>query len=290
MRTDGSRSYGESAGVMLARALADAGRYVFTVDDAVAAAPPGTSRARVCRLLKALSDAGWLLRLRRGLYAGTGRLPGGIDLPPFVVATALVTPSAISHWSALAHHGFTDQVPVIVTASTPRKVVTPGMRHGAQAAERCTWTAADISIRYITIVEERYRLGLESVWLDEHFRVRMTDRERTVLDLFAMPRVFGGVATGLNVLEHAADDLDVGRLVGYGVRYGVVAVAKRLGWALTATGVAEGDLAPLLAMPASSAVPLDPGMPRRGRHDRHWMVIENLGGAPASRADDEVRD
>jgi len=290
MHTDGARSYGEPAGVMLARALADAGRYVFTIDDAAAAAPPGTSRAHVRKLLKALSDAGWLVRLRRGLYAGTGGLPGGVDLPPLVVATALVTPSAISHWSALAHHGLTDQVPVVVTASTPRKVVTPGMRHRAQAAERSTWTAADIRIRYITIVEERYRLGLESVWLDERFRVPMTDRERTVLDLFAMPRIFGGVATGLRVLERAADGLDVERLVGYGVRYGVVAVAKRLGWALAATGVDEGALAPLLALPASSAVPLDPGRPRRGRHDRRWTVIENLGGEPAGRADDEARD
>lgn len=35
---------------------------------------------------------------------------------------ALVEPMAISHWSALAHHGLTTQIPPMVQASTPRTI------------------------------------------------------------------------------------------------------------------------------------------------------------------------
>jgi hypothetical protein len=52
------------------------------------------------------------------------------QLLPFAVTAALVQPCAISHWSALEHHGFTTQIPMAVQASTPRKVVTPEMRKG----------------------------------------------------------------------------------------------------------------------------------------------------------------
>ncbi len=44
------------------------------------------------------------------------------------IATSLVSPSAIAHFSALAHHGLTDQIPQVISAITTRKVVVPSMR------------------------------------------------------------------------------------------------------------------------------------------------------------------
>jgi len=52
------------------------------------------------------------------------------EIHPFAVAAALVQPPAISHWSALAHHGLTTQMPKMVQVSIPGKVVTPELRHG----------------------------------------------------------------------------------------------------------------------------------------------------------------
>ena len=52
------------------------------------------------------------------------------EIHPFAVAAALVRPSAISHWSALDHHGLTTQMPKMVQVSIPGKVVTPEMRRG----------------------------------------------------------------------------------------------------------------------------------------------------------------
>ncbi len=121
--------YGNTKGLRLLQELANQGLFIFTVVDARATAVGlGISDNYLSQVLSHLSHAGWIIRLRRGLYAGTGSLPGGVQVHPFAVATRLVEPSAISHWSAMSYHGFTDQIPHIVTAFTPQKVVTPTMR------------------------------------------------------------------------------------------------------------------------------------------------------------------
>jgi predicted transcriptional regulator of viral defense system len=274
--------YGRTAGVDLAAALASAGLLIFRAEDAVRVAPPGVSQAQVPYLLKALTDAGWLIRLRRGLYAGTGQLPGGVDVPPFALATALVSPSAIALWSALAHHDLTDQVPVVVTAITPRKVVTPSMRRGVSSEQRHVWRAAGIDCRFVTLSEQRYRIGLERQWIGERFAVPITDRERTVLDTFAMPGRFGGINEGLGILERSLVTLEVEKLVDYTLQYGSQTLIKRMGWALEQVGVEMAALMPLMESASASYAVLDPGRPRRGRHDRRWKLVLNLNGRKGS--------
>jgi predicted transcriptional regulator of viral defense system len=270
-----------SAGIALARNLADAGLYVLTSADAVDLRPADVRPAAVPRLLKSLADAGWIIRLRRGLYAGTGRLPGGLEIPPFAIATSLVKPSAIAHLSALAHHGLTDQILLSTTAITTRKVVTPSMRGAQPLVGPHVWHAAGLDFRYVVVVPEHFDLGVQTIWADERFPVPITDRERTVLDLFALPRLFGGIGEGVRVLEQSREDIDLAKLVAYALRYGSIAVAKRLGWSLEATGAGSAALAPLRELGSSSYSALDPGRIRRGRYDRRWMIIDN-------RAEDRV--
>lgn len=113
-------------------------------------------------------------------------------MPPFAIATSLVKPSAIAHLSALAHHDLTDQIPRVVSAITPRKVVVPSMRGARKGPEdQHVWRVTGLDLRYVVVIPERFELGIEMIWLDERFRIPITDRERTVLDLFAMP--FGTV-------------------------------------------------------------------------------------------------
>jgi predicted transcriptional regulator of viral defense system len=281
MEKSATTEYGLSAGVALATSLAKAGLYIFTTADAARLAPQGVDPQRVRFLLKSLADAGWVVRLRRDLYAGTGRLPGGVDVPAFAIATAIVSPSAVSHLSALAYHDLTDQIPLVVTISTPRKVVTPSMRKSGGVGEaRHIWQVGGIDCRYVTVIPHRFELGLEVIWLEERFRVSITDRERTVLDLFAFPRMFGGMGEALSVIERHRDELDLERLIDYALRYDSASVVKRLGWSLERAGVDMRILMPLLEVPTSHYSPLDPGRVRRGEHDRRWMVIANLSQEP----------
>src|SRR5690242_18686277 len=108
---EGRPSYGELAGLRLLDALETAGFDPFTVADAKAHGEAlGLSASHTTSLLHRLSASGRLTRMKKGVYAVTDPIT---DLPrahPFAIGTALVTPSAISHWSALQHWGLTEQI------------------------------------------------------------------------------------------------------------------------------------------------------------------------------------
>ena len=284
------KSYSLAAGVALAAELAKQGLLVFTTQQArQVAGELHMPESGVGMLLTRLADAGWVIRLRRGLYAGTGKLPGGLDVPPFALATALVDPSAIALWSALAHHDLTDQVPVAITAITPRKVITPSMRAPGTSHVRHAWHVAGLECRFVTLTESRYKIGIERIWADERFAFSITDRERTVLDTFAMPRHFGGISEGLAVLDRELATLDVDRLIDYAVQYGSRTLVKRLGWSLEQAGLDTSTLMPLLEVPSTSYSVLDPGRPRRGEHDRRWKLIVNVGAEAGRDRIDEAQ-
>jgi predicted transcriptional regulator of viral defense system len=204
----------------------------------------------------------------------------------------LVSPSAISHWSALHHHGLTEQVPRQVMASTPKKVVTPSMRaarsqdqeveerRAGRRSGRHTWEINGVEYEYFTITPDRF-FGIEEVWVDEYFRVPIYDKERSLIDCFAAPRLFGSLSEALGILEEHASELDLEKLAQYALRYGKASVAKRLGWALDRLGAPRRVTAPLAKLPMDGVRVLDPTRPRGGRYNERWMVQENLsaGGA-----------
>ena len=149
------------------------------------------------------------------------------------------------------------------------------MRSTGESGDSHAWYVAGLECRYVTLVESRYAIGLERVWADERFTFFVTDRERTVLDTFAMPGRFGGISEGAS--GPPLHTLDVDRLVALCDAYGSQTLVKRLGWSLEQAGAEEAALLPLLRRESTSYAVLDPGRPRRGRHDRRWKLIVNLG-------------
>jgi predicted transcriptional regulator of viral defense system len=269
--------YSNTKGLRLLQELATQGLFIFTVADAkTQASKIGISDNYLSQILSHLEKAGWIVRLRRGLYAGTGSLPGGIRVHPFAIATRLVEPSAISHWSAMSHHGFTDQIPHVVTAFTLQKVVTPTMRESkGKIAGKHAWEVAGIRYEYVSVIPDHF-FGIEEVWVDEHFRVPITDKERTILETFISPRLFGGIGEALQTLEEHIHELDLEKLIGYTVRYGKASVAKRVGWALERLDVPSESLDSLQRMPVKGFRLLDPTRPRRGPYDKRWMIQDNF--------------
>ena len=275
--TEPQRPYGESAGLRLVTALESVGADLFTSDEAVTEATSlGLSKAHTLKLLNRLAGASRIVRLKKGLYAindPATRLPRA---HPFAIGAALVTPSAVSHWSALQHWGLTEQLPATITLSSPRRSFPPP--DGAKESNRRrAWTVAGTRYEVVSITGSTF-FGVTQVWLNERNQVPIFDRERTLLDAFQHFHIFGSLSVGLEILEGHLPDLDLERLVDYAMRLKVAAVVKRLGWALAHRQVPQDVLLPLFAYPAKGDTPLDPGRPARGRHDPVWRVIENIGG------------
>ena len=273
-----SQKPSESQWMRLLRQLFLNGKRVFDMKDvAMAAIPEKIPHNQLRKILSTLAKHGRIARLRRGLYTAIGMESAANITHPFVIATHLVQPSAISHWSALQHHGLTEQIPQIITASTPTKVVTPSMREKEvqDLNLKHLWQIADIRYEYINIKQKHF-FGIEKIWLDENFQVSITDKERTLLDIFIYPKMFGGMGAALGILENSLATIDIQILVNYAIQYDKKSLAKRLGWALEYFGVPAKQLEPLLNASISYFCRLDPSAPATGPCDKRWMIQNNL--------------
>ncbi|MCY4112593.1 MAG: hypothetical protein OXG33_01470 [Chloroflexi bacterium] len=265
-------------GIELVRLLAYEGDRIFTTDRARELAPRvGLKDAYLAESLYHLRKNNWIVPLRRGLHALSPTVPGVATAHEFEIAMALVNPAAISHWSAMHHHGLTEQVPRDVFVLTTTGTWIPRAT-GKQGHASGSYTVGDTTYRFVQTKPDRF-FGDEKVWVGDA-RVSVTDLERTLLDGLAMPQHCGDFAEVLHAFRVGMERLNTERIAEYAVRLGVT-TAKRLGWVLEAQGVAPAKLEKLSALPIRGYRTLDPTGPRRGPCNRRWMVQENLRGMMA---------
>ena len=259
---------------MLVRRLATEGCRIFSTEQArKMASEVGLSEGYVRQALHRLARAGWLVRLRKGLYALSSSVPGVSPAHEFEVAMALVHPAAISHFSAMHYHELTDQISrrVFVTTTTGHWVP----RAGQDSPNGSGYRLGETVYQFIQVKPERF-FGAKEVWIGEA-RVTVTDMERTLIDGLLMPQHCGGFAEVIHAFEVAHDRLNLDRLLEYALKLDA-ATAKRLGWVLEKTETERSRLAALQHVEVTGYSKLDPTGPRRGAYNRFWMVQENLAG------------
>ena len=263
-------------GVELVRKLAAEGDRVFTTERARELAPDaGLSEGYLRQALHHLARSGWLVRLRKGLYALSSTVPGVTPAHEFEVAMALVSPAAISHWSALHYHGMTQQTPRKVFVLTTKESSVPRMRNTMAKRIINGYPVGDTVYKIVQVKPERY-FGTQKVWIEEA-RVTITDPEKTLLDGLSMPQYCGDFAEVLHAFEVRGDNLHLQRIIEYACKLDAV-TAKRLGWVLEYQGIDPAFLEPLLELPIKGIRKLDPTGPRKGPYNRRWMIQENLPG------------
>ncbi|NLE09030.1 MAG: hypothetical protein GX631_07245, partial [Dehalococcoidales bacterium] len=86
----------------------------------------GLDISRTRRLLARLAEAGWLSRIRPGLYMTVSldvEHPASWQEDPWIIANKTFSPSYIGGWSACEHWGLTDQIfkETIVITSRPKR-------------------------------------------------------------------------------------------------------------------------------------------------------------------------
>jgi len=259
----------------LVRSLASEGDRIFTVDRAREfSSSAGLADGYLRQALHHLTKSGWLLRLRKGLYALSPAMPGVTSAHEFEIAMALVPHGAVSHWSAMQHHGMTEQTlrKVFVLVDTDKPI--PQSR-SKERREGSGIQVAKTIYQFIRVKPERF-FGTEKVWVGEA-RVTITDPERTLLDGLMMPRHCGDFAEVLHAFEVRRDRLNLDRIIEYALRLDA-ATAKRLGWVLEQQGVSPDRLASLVKVPIKGYRTLDSSGPRKGPCNSRWMIQENLPG------------
>lgn len=264
-----------TSGIELVRKLSAEGHRVFTAEAARGTAPSvGISPGYFLQAMHHLVRSGWIVRVKKGLYAPSGPVSGTTALHEFEIAMALVQPAAVSHWSAMSHHGLTDQVPRRVFVLTTARSV-PRARSKKTSRDESGYLVGGTVYQFVQVKPERF-FGIEQVWVNES-RIAITDPERTLLDGLMAPQYCGDFAEVLHAFELRAPKLDVERIIGYALKLDA-ATAKRLGWILERQGIASDRLEPLRAVPIKGYRLLDPSGLRHGPYGARWMIRANLSG------------
>jgi predicted transcriptional regulator of viral defense system len=216
------------------------------------------------QFLERLERKGWIRRIRRGkfvvipLSSGEDRTP---QLHEFLIAMQLVDPAAIAYWSALNHHGMTEQLPRAVYLATNHRVY------------RSHRQALGVSFQIVSVRPAKF-FGIVQDWVNEQ-PFRITDREKTIIDGLDLPKYVGGVGEIAKAISGSWNRLNEAKLREYAGRIGNSAAAKRLGFLMETLNVGDPDALRKAAPPAAGFVPLDPALPRRGRYNRRWGLLVN---------------
>ncbi len=195
------------------------------------------------------------------ISSGVGRRP---QIHEFVIAMQLVKPAAIAYFSAMNHHGFTEQIPGIVFIATDHRV------------SRSKRQSLGIAYRIVSLKKDKY-FGLEQAWADES-PFMITNREKTIIDGLDLPRYVGGVGVVAKAIHEAWDNLNESQLRAYAGRIGNTAVAKRLGYLMESQGVGDIELLRKSVRLVKGFSSLDPTLPKEGTYSRRWGLLINSKG------------
>ncbi len=264
-------------GIDLVRLLASHGDNIFSIERARELAPRvGLKDSYLCEALYHLRQNDWIVPIRRGLYSLSSAAHGGISPHEFEIAMNLASPAAISHWSAMNHHGLTDQIPrTIFILTTTENSVPRKRRTKSEDGFYRGYRIENTSYRFVQVKPE-YFFGTEEILIGNTW-VSITDQERTLLDGLCRPQYCGGFAEALYAFNAVGDKLDIKRIVKHALRLSVT-TAKRLGWVLEYWGYDSSEFSELRELPVKGYRKLDPMGPRKGPCNSRWMIQENLSG------------
>ncbi len=216
------------------------------------------NRVYLRKIIYRLEKSGAIERIARGKYiiVPLHGEKGKYTLHEFIIGSLLITPYAISYWSALNYYGMTEQIPSTVfiqTTSWKKK----------QEIE-----VFGVKYKIVRIKKEKI-FGLRTEWIEET-KVNITNREKTIVDCFDKPQHCGGVVEVAKALRK--ENFDQEKIIKYAREIGNSGVIRRLGYLCDFLRI-DIDV-PMIE--TRNYLLLDPTMPHKGKKDAKWRVIVNL--------------
>jgi predicted transcriptional regulator of viral defense system len=183
----------------------------------------GAARARVA----GLTEAGWLVRLKKGLYLVVTDIStlGFADVSELVIAQSLNPDSYISFEAALQHHGMFDQLLSRID------VVTTGVTK--------TYQVLQTTYSFSSIKAELY-FGFASETINKQ-NVNVAEKEKAILDLLYFRSSAYATSLVMEKLKEYQDQFDFKKLTDYSVRFSL-GMVRKTGFLLDHLGVDTSEL------------------------------------------------
>lgn len=229
----------------------------------------GWTRREIHPILFRLVKKGRLIRIRRGLFCiqppGVVGPRQGYSQNWLLIAKSLAgnKPYFISHYSAMQLHGMTSE-------SVQTVFISMAEQHRSPAR-------LQIPIRFITVPQNRF-WGLEEKWITQEGKVRVSDRERTLIDILDRPDLAGGISEIARGLWMVRKDIDSSKLITYAMRFASYATGKRLGFLMEKLRIGDEKGVKKLhhfTKDSSSYAFLDPAAQKTGPYFNRWHLRIN---------------
>jgi predicted transcriptional regulator of viral defense system len=227
-----------------------------------------TTRVAAARLRR-LVAAGWVARVRRGLFLllpleASNSASTTVE-DPWLLAMAVLAPCYIGGWSAAEHWRLTEQIfrsTFVATAS------------GARARSR---TLLGAEFHVVRVPQDRLT-GTVQIWRGAA-RVAISDRERTIADALTDPGWVGGVRHLVEILiaYRRSPEWNPTKLLKRMAELGRGAAYKRLGFlAEKVLDAGETVVAACMGEKSSGTIKLDPGVAGEGPLVKRWGIQVNV--------------
>ncbi len=232
----------------------------------------GTS-STTANVLSRLESKGWLERLERGKYMLVP-LAAGVDREwsedPLAIGSFLAPSGGAAYWTAVRHWGWTTQLPGTQFFITTQRRAARG-------------TILGVPYRFIALKPDRV-FGISEGWANG-LAIRVTNRERTLLDILDRPDLAGGIAEVSEAMKAGWSEIDPALLTQYIERFGSGTVPKRLGYLAEELGLdGLGDwIDRWRSMMGTGITLLERGGSPTGRITRRWGLTINAGENGAER-------
>lgn len=181
--------------------------------------------------IQQLVKNGWLLRIKRGLYAIADLSTRGfLSISPYVIANLLVEESCVSFEAALAFRGMFDQFTDQFTSLSLKQYKTTDLN----------------SIRYRFIkTRQKMFIGWELVEI-ENLEARIAYAEKALVDMICFNKSKYAVDLVIEKLQNFQSDLDFQKLFDFS-RQASKKTVKVFGWMLDLLGLDSSRFFNLIA-------------------------------------------
>jgi predicted transcriptional regulator of viral defense system len=245
---------------LLLSELARQNKPIFTARDAKA-----VLKENPYLTLHQLKKKKWILQIKRNLYAIVP-LDIGVKgaesfiIHDFVIASYITKPYYIAFWSALNYHGLSDQIPTTVFIATTKP--------------RPTLNILSSKFVFVQLAKEKF-VGIEKAVIEGR-EISISDKNKTMVDCLDHSEHAGGIDEVAKALYFNHEELDFGKMRTYAVKTGNVAVFKRLGFILEATGLLDRYAATFEGIRLTEGYPaLDKLGSKKGKYSEKWKLLIN---------------
>ncbi|MCO5254504.1 MAG: transcriptional regulator [Bacteroidetes bacterium] len=228
---------------------------------------PNSKAGAIRELLSDMTKRGLLMRLKEGIYHVIPYEANAETFMPdwHLIAEYIVNDAQhyIGYYSALQIHN------LITQPSLKEQIVVSKQLRPSEIKIK------EVPFQFI-YHNEKHFFGAKKMWIDSFHKVLCSDLEKTFIDCLFKPNYAGGIVEIARAIFVSKDKIKYDTLLEYAKRFNSQAVIKRLGFLLELLEIKTNIIDELQKLKTVSYITLDTELPKTGKYNTRWSVLQNL--------------